>query len=125
NQIEILKNNGCVQVFSDVASGVRENRKGLIEMISYLREGDVILVYKIERIFRSLKNMIELIDIFNKKGVLFKSLTETAFDTTSANGKFIIQIFGAVAEFERNLISERTKTGLEGARRRNKHLGRP
>lgn len=125
NQIEILKNNGCVEVFSDVASGVRENRKGLMEMISYLREGDIVLVYKIDRIFRSLKNMIELIEVFNKKGVLFKSLTETAFDTTSANGKFIIQIFGAVAEFERNLISERTKTGLEGARRRNKHLGRP
>jgi len=69
--------------------------------------------------------MIELIEKFNEKGVFFKSLSEPAFDTTSANGKFIIQIFGAVAEFERNLISERTKAGIEGARRRKKLLGRP
>lgn len=67
--------------------------------------------------------MIDLIELFNKKEVKFKRITEPAFDTT--NGKFLMQIFGAVAEFERNLISERTKAGLEGARRRNKFLGRP
>ncbi|GAE63569.1 recombinase family protein [Chryseobacterium indologenes] len=124
-QTELLKENGCERIFTDIASGVREDREGLNEMLSYLRKGDIILVYKTDRIFRSLKNMIELIEKFNKKGVLFKSLTEPAFDTTSANGKFIIQIFGAVAEFERNLISERTKSGLEGARKRKKLLGRP
>ena len=124
-QIDLLKQNGCEKIFTDIASGVREDRKGLNELLSFLREGDVVLVYKTDRIFRSLKNMIELIEIFNQKKVFFKSLSEPAFDTTSANGKFIIQIFGAVAEFERNLISERTKAGLEGARRRNKHLGRP
>lgn len=69
--------------------------------------------------------MINLIEILNAKDVLFKSLTEPAFDTSSANGKFIFQIFGAVVEFEKNLISERTKSGFEGARRRNRHLGRP
>ena len=69
--------------------------------------------------------MIELIEVFNQKKVLFKSITEPAFDTTTANGKFLIQIFGAVAEFERNLIKERTKAGIEGARRRKKLLGRP
>ena len=94
-------------------------------MLSFLREGDVVIVYKTDRIFRSLKNMIELIEFFNQKGVFFKSISEPAFDTTSANGKFIIQIFGAVAEFERNLISERTKAGIEGARRRKKLIGRP
>lgn len=124
-QIEILKDNGCEKVFTDIASGVREDRVGLIEMLSYLRKNDIIMVYKTDRIFRSLKNMIDLIEKFNEKGILFKSITEPAFDTTSANGKFIIQIFGAVAEFERNLISERTKSGLEGARRRKKLLGRP
>lgn len=124
-QVDLLQNFGCEKVYTDVASGVREDRKGLNEMLSFLREGDVVVVYKTDRIFRSLKNMVELIDLFNQKGVLFKSISEPAFDTTSANGKFIIQIFGAVAEFERNLISERTKIGLEGARRRNKHLGRP
>ncbi|MCT3806519.1 recombinase family protein [Elizabethkingia anophelis] len=124
-QEDLLRDNGCERIFSDVASGVRENRSGLNEMLSYLRKGDVVIVYKTDRIFRSLKNMIDLIDKFNEKGVLFKSLSEPAFDTTSANGKFIIQVFGAVAEFERNLISERTKTGLEGARKRKKLLGRP
>lgn len=125
NQISLLEYNGCEKIFTDIASGVRENRTGLNEMLSFVRKDDVILVYKTDRIFRSLKNMIELIEKFNQKGVLFKSISEPAFDTTSANGKFIIQIFGAVAEFERNLISERTKSGLEGARRRNKLLGRP
>ncbi|WP_262888169.1 recombinase family protein [Chryseobacterium gallinarum] len=66
--------------------------------------------------------MIGFIEKFNEKGVLFKSITKPAFDTTSANGKFIIQIFGAVAEFERNLISERTKSGLEGTRKRKNYL---
>ena len=125
NQIALLKENGCEKIFTDIASGVREDREGLKEMLSQLRKDDIVLVYKTDRIFRSLKNMIDLIEQFNQKGVLFKSITEPAFDTTSANGKFIIQIFGAVAEFERNLISERTKSGLEGARRRNKLLGRP
>lgn len=124
-QIEILKENGCEKIFTDIASGIREDRAGLNEMLSYLRKDDIIMVYKTDRIFRSLKNMIDLVEKFNEKGVLFKSITEPAFDTTSANGKFIIQIFGAVAEFERNLISERTKFGLEGARKRKKLLGRP
>ncbi len=124
-QIDLLKEQGCEKIFTDIASGVRDDRKGLIELLSYLRKDDVILVYKTDRIFRSLKNMIDLIEKFNSLGVKFKSITEPAFDTTSANGKFIIQIFGAVAEFERNLISERTKAGLEGARRRKKLLGRP
>ncbi|PZU91429.1 MAG: DNA-invertase [Chryseobacterium sp.] len=125
NQTELLTENGCEKIYSDIASGVREDRSGLNEMLSYLRNGDIVIVYKIDRIFRSLKNMIDLIEKFSEKGILFKSLSEPAFDTTSANGKFIIQIFGAVAEFERNLISERTKIGLEGARRRKKLLGRP
>lgn len=124
-QIQLLKSQGCEKIYTDIASGVREDRKGLNEMLTFLREGDVVLVYKTDRIFRSLKNMIDLVEKFNQLGVMFKSISEPAFDTTSANGKFIIQIFGAVAEFERNLISERTKFGLEGAKRRNKHLGRP
>nr|DAS47169.1 MAG TPA: gamma delta Resolvase, site specific recombination [Caudoviricetes sp.] len=124
-QIDLLQEQGCEQIYRDVASGVREDRQGLKEMLSFLREGDIVIVYKLDRIFRSLKNMIELIEVFNQKKVLFKSITEPAFDTTTANGKFLIQIFAAVAEFERNLIKERTKTGIEGARRRKKLLGRP
>lgn len=124
-QVDLLTQYGCEKIYTDIASGVREDRKGLNEMLSFLKKGDTVIVYKTDRIFRSLKNMIELIELFNKNQVQFKSLSEPDFDTTSANGKFIIQIFEAVAEFERNLISERTKAGLEGARRRNKHLGHP
>lgn len=125
NQIDLLKREGCEKIFSDIASGVREDREGLKTLLSFARKDDIIMVYKSDRIFRSLKNMIDIIDLLNKKGVKFVSITEPAFDMTTANGKFVIQIFGAVAEFERNLISERTKSGLNSARIRNKNLGRP
>lgn len=124
-QIDLLKNAGCDKIYSDIASGTRDDRKGLNEMLKYMRKGDTVLTYKNDRVFRSLKNMVELIDRFNEEGVNFKSLSEPEFDTTSANGKFLLQIFAAVAEFERNLISERTKVGLNNARKRNKLLGRP
>ena len=124
-QIDLLRKSGCEKIYTDIASGVRSNRKGLNELIKYMRQGDTVIAYKNDRMFRSLKNMVELIDKFNEAGVYFKSLSEPEFDTKSANGKFLLQIFAAVAEFERNLISERTKVGLENARRRNKLLGRP
>lgn len=124
-QIDQLQAVGCEKIFTDIASGVREDREGLNELLNQIRKNDTVVVYKIDRIFRSLKNMVNLVDIFNKREVKFKSLSEPAFDTTTANGKFLIQIFSAVAEFERNLISERTKSGLDAARRRNKFLGRP
>lgn len=94
-------------------------------LLKYMRKGDTVIVYKNDRMFRSLKNMVELIDKFNEVGVHFKSLSEPEFNTSSANGKFLLQIFAAVAEFERNLISERTKVGLANARKRKKLLGRP
>lgn len=125
SQIDLLEREGCEKIFKDFASGIKENRPGLNQMIETLRKGDTVIIYKSDRIFRSLKNMVQLIDKFNDIGVGFKSISEPEFDTTSANGKFIIQIFGAVAEFERNLISERTKFGLNNARKRKVHLGRP
>ena len=125
SQIDLLKNAGCDKIYSDIASGTRDDRKGLNEMLKYLRKGDTVITYKNDRMFRSLRNMIELIDTFNEKEVHFKSLSEPEFDTTSANGKFLLQIFASVAEFERNLISERTKVGLVNARNRKKLLGRP
>ena len=71
--MQLLKQQGCEKIYTDIASGVREDRKGLNEMLSFLREGDVVIVYKTDRIFRSLKNMIELIEFFNQKNVFFKS----------------------------------------------------
>ena len=82
-QVTLLKENGCEKIYTDIASGVREDRKGLNEMLAFLREGDIVIVYKTDRIFRSMKNMIDLIEVFNQKKVSFKSLTEPAFDTTS------------------------------------------
>lgn len=125
SQISLLEQAGCEKIYTDFASGVREDRPGLIQMLETLRKDDTVLIYKTDRIFRSLRNMVNLIEKFNELGVSFKSLSEPEFDTTSANGKFILQIFGAVAEFERNLISERTKVGLNNARERKKFLGRP
>ncbi len=125
SQLSLLKKEGCEKIYSDVASGTKEDRKGLKQMIQHLRDGDTVITYKNDRMFRSLRNMIDLIDVFNDKGVHFKSLTEPEFDTTSANGKFLLQIFASVAEFERNLISERTKMGLANARKRKQLLGRP
>lgn len=125
SQIDLLKEAACEEIFTDVASGVREDRNGLNQLLKKLRKGDTIVTYKNDRIFRSLKNMITLIDEFNDKGVHFRSLSEPEFDTTTANGKFLLQIFAAVAEFERNLIRERTKTGLVNARKRKVILGRP
>jgi DNA invertase Pin-like site-specific DNA recombinase len=124
-QVDLLEKEGCEKIYTDIASGVREDRKGLNEMIGYLRKGDTIITYKNDRIFRSLKNMVNLIDKFNEIGIHFKSISEPEFNTKSANGKFLLHIFSAVAEFERNLISERTKVGLVNARNRKKLLGRP
>ena len=84
SQKSLLEKAGCEDIYTDVASGTKDNRKGLNEMLKYLRRGDTVITYKNDRMFRSLKNMIELIDTFNEKGVHFKSLSEPEFDTTSA-----------------------------------------
>ena len=125
SQINLLKNAGCDKIYSDIVSGTRDDRKGLNEMLKYLRKGDMFKTYKNDSMFRSLRIMIEFIDAFNEKEVPFKSLSEPEFDITSANGKFFLQIFASIAEFELNLISERTKVGLVNARNRKKLLGRP
>lgn len=125
SQIDLLKKAGCDQIFTDVASGVREDRKGLNDLLDKVGPGDTVIAFKNDRIFRSLKQMIILIDKFKEKQVNFKSLTDPYFDTTTANGRFLLQIFSAVAEFERSLIRERTKVGLESARKRKIKLGRP
>jgi DNA invertase Pin-like site-specific DNA recombinase len=121
----MLEKIGCEKIFTDHATGVNDKRQGLQDLLSILRKDDIVFVYRIDRIFRSLRNMVDLIDRFNLLGVKFKSISESQFDTTTANGNLLIQLFSVLAEFERNLISERTKVGLESARRRNKLLGRP
>lgn len=124
-QIEILNEFGCKKIYQDKISSTKKHRPGLDELKNHLRSGDTLVVYKIDRIFRSLKDMVELIEWLKEKEIGFVSVSEPAFDTTSANGSFLLQIFAAFAEFERNLISERTKLGLANARKRKKKLGRP
>ena len=123
-QIDALKKNGCKKIFEDKVSGVAAARPGIDEAVSFLRKGDTLVVWRLDRLGRSLKHLIELVGDLEKKGIGFKSLQES-IDTTNSGGRLIFHIFGALAEFERNLIQERTKAGLAAARARGKKGGRP
>jgi DNA invertase Pin-like site-specific DNA recombinase len=123
-QLDALKKAGCTKIFTDTASGAKTERKGLDEAISYVRAGDTIAVWRLDRLGRSLQHLIETISKLDAQNIGFKSLTEN-IDTTTSGGKLIFHIFGALAEFERNLIRERTSAGLIAARERGRKGGRP
>ena len=112
------------KIFTDTASGTKAERKGLEEALNYVREGDTLVVWRLDRLGRSLKHLIETISQLDTRKIGFKSLTEN-IDTTTSGGKLIFHIFGALAEFERNLIRERTNAGLQAARARGRKGGRP
>jgi DNA invertase Pin-like site-specific DNA recombinase len=123
-QRDALTKEGCSKIFTDTASGAKSEREGLIEAISYVRAGDTLVVWKLDRLGRSLKDLITRITELNDRKIGFKSLTEQ-IDTTTSGGKLIFHIFGALAEFERDIIKERTQAGLEAARTRGRLGGRP
>ncbi|MBD1261993.1 recombinase family protein [Maribacter polysiphoniae] len=125
-QIDALLKEGVKEknIFRDVSSGAKAERHDLDLMISRLREGDTVIVWKLDRIARSISHLLKLVDQFEKLGVKFKSINDPFIDTTSAHGKFIITLFGAVAQLERDIIIERTTAGLKSARRRGVQLGR-
>jgi DNA invertase Pin-like site-specific DNA recombinase len=123
-QKDALEKAGCERVFTDTASGAKSERIGLEEALSHLREGDSLVVWRLDRLGRSLKHLIETITDLNERGIGFKSITE-AIDTTTSGGKLIFHIFGALAEFERDIIRERTQAGLTAARARGRKGGRP
>jgi len=123
-QQDALTKAGCTRIFTDTASGAQTERKGLQEAISYVRVGDTLVVWKLNRLGRSLKDLITRITELNDRKIGFRSLTEN-IDTTTSGGKLIFHIFGALAEFERDIIKERTNAGLEAARTRGKLGGRP
>src|SRR6266581_364917 len=123
-QNDALEKIGCTKIFTDVVSGVKEERKGLQEAIEYVREGDTLVVWRLDRLGRSLKHLIETITKLNNRKIGFKSITEN-IDTTTSGGKLIFHIFGALAEFERDIIRERTNAGLQAARARGRRGGRP
>jgi|SRR5947209_5889116 len=123
-QIDALKAAGCQKIFTDKISTLKAERKGLDEALAFLRPGDGLVVWKLDRLGRTLKQLIELVALFNQKGIGFKSLKET-IDTTTSTGKLVFHVFAALAEFERDIIHERTRAGLEAARARGRSGGRP
>src|SRR6266581_716100 len=123
-QIDALKAAGCQKIFTDKISTLKAERKGLDEALSFLRPSDVLVVWKLDRLGRTLTQLIELVAVFNKRGIGFKSLKET-IDTTTSTGKLIFHIFAALAEFERDINHERTQAGLDAARARGHYGGRP
>jgi len=125
-QRDALLKAGCLEksIYTDKITGLKQERKGLEQALSHLREGDTFIVWRLDRLGRSLKHLIETITSLQSQGIAFKSLTEN-IDTSTATGQLIFHIFEALAEFERNLIKERTVAGLEAARLRGKRGGRP
>ena len=122
-QLDALEKAGCEQIFQEKASGVKSERPELLAMQQILRKGDVIYIYKLDRLGRSLKHLLELTSAFEKQGVGLISLNDH-IDTTTAQGRLIFNIFASLSEFERDLIRERTKSGLEAARARGRKGGR-
>lgn len=122
-QKDALEKAGCVRVFSETASGAKDDRPELAKCLAHLDKGDCLVVWRLDRLGRSLKHLIGVVDDLRERGVGFQSLQE-GFDTTTSGGTLVFSIFGAMAEFERNLIKERTKAGLESARARGRMGGR-
>lgn len=122
-QTDALGSAGCDRVFTDSMSGAKTERPGLADALAYVRPGDTLVVWRLDRLGRSLAHLIETVTTLERRGIGFKSLTES-IDTTTSSGKLIFQIFGALAEFERNLIRERTQAGLAAARARGRVGGR-
>ena len=120
---ELLKA-GCEKFYSDKISGAIDERVGLDGLLKYAREGDVLVVCRLDRLGRTLKKLILMVEELSGRGIGFKSLREN-IDTTTAGGRLVFHVFGALAEFERALISERTKAGLAAARARGRCGGRP
>jgi len=123
-QLDALKAAGCERVFVEKASGAQRDRPELALALEYARAGDTLVVWKLDRLARSMKQLIETVEGMAARGVGFRSMTE-AIDTTTAGGKLVFHIFGALAEFERSIIRERTNAGLRAARDRGRLGGRP
>ena len=121
-QVDKLKAAGCDRIFSDCISGSKSDRPGLIEALDFARSTDVLVVWKLDRLGRSLSHLIDTVQKLTERGIEFKSLQEN-LDTVSSGGKLLFHIFGAIAEFERDLIRERTLAGLESARARGRKGG--
>jgi DNA invertase Pin-like site-specific DNA recombinase len=122
-QVDALTQAGCVRIFMDTASGTRTDRPELAAALDYVRPGDGLLVWRLDRLGRSLRHLIETVSTLEDRGVGFKSLQES-IDTTTSTGRLVFHVFAALAEFERDLIVDRTKAGLAAAKARGSKAGR-
>ena len=122
-QMEALEKGGCEQIYTDKMSGTRSDRPGLKEAMSHLRPGDTFVVWKLDRLGRSVKGLVDLVGELEKKGVHFKSVTDS-IDTSTPAGRFFFHVMASLAQMERELIVERTRAGLAAARRQGRVGGR-
>ena len=123
-QLDALQAAGCEKILTDTKSGARTNRPGLHTALEFVRKGDVLVVWRLDRLGRSLRDLLDIAHQLDERGIGLRSLTES-LDTSTPGGRLIFQVFGAIAEFERNLIRERTTAGLVAARARGRKGGRP
>lgn len=123
-QCDALRQAGCERIFEDQASGARADRPGLTALMTFLRKGDTMVVWKLDRLGRSMNHLVETVKQLESCGVGFRSLTE-GINTTTPGGVLVFHIFGALAQFERDLIRERTNAGLKAALARGRKGGRP
>lgn len=123
-QLDALSAAGCEKIFVEKASGAQRDRPELQAALDYMRSGDTLVVWKLDRLARSIKQLIETVEMLEAKNMGLRSLTE-AIDTTTSGGRLVFHIFAALAEFERSIIRERTKAGLASAHARGKTGGRP
>jgi DNA invertase Pin-like site-specific DNA recombinase len=122
-QVDALRVAGCERIFQEAASGGRWDRPELLRMVEHLRAGDVVVVWKLDRLSRSLKDLLNILDRVERAGATFRSLTE-AVDTSGPSGRMMMQMLGSFAEFERAIVKERTNEGLKAARARGNAGGR-
>ena len=123
-QLDALKRAGCERIFEETASGAREDRRELKRALEHARDGDVLIVWRLDRLARSMVHLIRIMTDLRERGIQFRSLTET-IDTTTPSGMLVFHIFASLAEFERALIRERARAGMEAARARGRIGGRP
>ena len=124
-QEKSLRRAGCSRIYRDIASGALSNRSGLEQCLADLHQGDTLIVWKLDRLGRSLPHLVQVVSSLQEKGVGFRSLTEGVVDTTNPAGELIFSVFAALAQFERGLIRERTQAGLSAAREKGRIGGRP
>ncbi len=123
-QLDALTAAGCARIFTESASGMKTSRPELDAALDYLREGDQLVVWRLDRLGRSLPHLLEVLGQLDGRGVGFRSLTE-ALDTSTSGGRLVFGVFGAIAQFERELITERTRAGLAAAKAQGRVGGRP